>query len=212
MHRASPRRIIAPAMVTALIVLTPLTLRAAEHEARRFPVTSPLPESGEAEPMPSWRDFCDRYPAECAVDLFESAAVELTPAAWSRIEAVNDLVNSTVKPMSDVEHWGVVDHWDLPDDGYGDCEDYQLLKRKLLGERGLPLRAMWTTVVLDEAGEGHAVLMIRTDRGDYILDNKGQAVLAWSHTGYEYIKREASQGRAWVTLNGQKGTTAVASR
>ena len=28
--------------------------------------------------------------------------------------------------MTGLEHRGVVDRWDFPDDGYGDCEDYQL--------------------------------------------------------------------------------------
>ena len=92
--------------------------------------------------------------------------------------------------MTDKEHWGVVDSWDFPDDGYGDCEDYQLLKRKLLAEHGLSRRAMRMTVVIDEQGEGHAVLMVRTDRGDYILDNKPMRVLPWEQTGYVFVKRE----------------------
>ena len=41
------------------------------------------------------------------------------------------------------------DRWDLPTTGYGDCEDMQLLKRKLLAERGLPRRAMRMTVVIN---------------------------------------------------------------
>ena len=106
------------------------------------------------------RSGCERFPAECAVDLSEPAALELSATAWAKIEAVNKIVNSSVKPMVDMEHWGVVDHWDFPDDGYGDCEDYQLLKRELLAEMGFPRRAMRMTVVLDEAGEGHAVPMI----------------------------------------------------
>ena len=162
--------------------------------------------------MPPWRDFCDHHLTECAINLSEPAVLELTAAAWDRIEVVNEGVNSTVKPMTDMEHWGVVDRWDLPDDGHGDCEDYQLLKRELLAEMGMPRRTMRMTVVLDETGEGHAVLTIRTDRGDYILDNRRQAVLAWSDTGYEYIKREGSQGPAWVALNGESRVATVASR
>jgi predicted transglutaminase-like cysteine proteinase len=212
MHRVSFGRAIASTLVAALLVLTSFGLQAAERDPRPLPVASPLPALDEAEPIPPWRDFCDRYPAECAVDVFEPAVLELTAAAWGRIEAVNERVNSTVKPMTDMKHWGVVDHWDLPDDGYGDCEDYQLQKRRLLAEMGFPRRPMRMTVVLDEAREGHAVLTIRTDRGDYILDNRRQAVLAWSDTGYEYIKREGSQGPAWVALHGEKRAAAVASR
>ena len=60
--------------------------------------------------------------------------------------------------------------------------------------RGLPRRAMRMTVVIDELGEGHAVLMVRTDQGDYILDNKTSSILPWDETGYVFIKRESQSG------------------
>src|SRR5215207_11705837 len=99
------------------------------------------------------------------------------------LATINRVVNQRIKPITDLKHWGVVDRWDYPDDGWGDCEDYQLLKRKLLAERGLPRRAMRMTVVQDDKGEGHAVLMVRTDRGDFILDNQRAAILPWTRTG-----------------------------
>ena len=40
--------------------------------------------------------------------------------------------------MTDMDHWGVVERWNYPDDGYGDCEDYALEKRKLLMQAGWP--------------------------------------------------------------------------
>ena len=61
---------------------------------------------------------------------------------------------------------------------------------------------MRMTVVIDELNEGHAVLMIRTDRGDYILDNKTNAVLPWDETGYVYVKREGQDSMAWTSLGG----------
>ncbi len=61
-------------------------------------------------------------------------------------------------------------------------------------ERGLPRRALRMTVVIDDIGEAHAVLMVRTDRGDLILDNKTNAVLSAPNTGYTYIKREGQDG------------------
>jgi predicted transglutaminase-like cysteine proteinase len=30
--------------------------------------------------------------------------------------------------------------------------------------------------------------MVRTDRGDYILDNKTNAILPWQRTGYTYVR------------------------
>ncbi len=167
---------------------------------------------GGARPVAAWTDFCRRNPAECAVDTSEPAKVTMTPELWRTIVSVNRRVNARIKPATDKAHWGVVDKWDFPDDGQGDCEDYQLLKRKLLAERGVPRRAMRMTVVIDELNEGHAVLMIRTDRGDYILDNKTNAVLPWDQTGYVYVKREGQDSTAWVSLGGVTSPTATANR
>ena len=111
-----------------------------------------------------------------------------------------------------VEHWGVPDRWDLAEDGSGDCEAFQLLKRKLLAQSGLPRRAMRMTVVIDEKGEGHAVLMLRTDRGDLILDNKTSAALPGQRTGYVFIKREAQGSGGWVSRGGATGPTTTANR
>jgi predicted transglutaminase-like cysteine proteinase len=82
----------------------------------------------------------------------------------------------------------------------------------MLAERGLSRRAMRMTVVIDELNEGHAVLMIRTDRGDYILDNKTNAVLPWDQTGYVYVKREGQDSTAWTSLGGVTSPTATANR
>jgi predicted transglutaminase-like cysteine proteinase len=138
--------------------------------------------------------------------------VALTPRLWQIIVTVNARVNGMIKPLTDQDHWGVPDIWDFPHDGAGDCEDYQLLKRKLLVEAGLPRRAMRMTVVLDERGEGHAVLMIRTDRGDFILDNKIASVRPWHETGYVYIKREGQDGLTWTSLGGATSPVTTANR
>jgi len=112
--------------------------------------------------------------------------------------------------MTDFEHWGIEDHWDFAEDGYGDCEDYQLVKRKRLAAADFPRRALRMTAVIDEDGAPHAVLMVRTDRGDFILDNKRSAVLPWRETGYVYLQREGSTGSNWVSL-GAVSASAVAT-
>jgi predicted transglutaminase-like cysteine proteinase len=151
-------------------------------------------------------------PDECAVDSAEPAVITLTQDTWNTIVSVNRNVNRRIKPVTDKVHWGLVDRWEFPDDGMGDCEDFQLLKRKLLVERGLPRRALRMTVVIDEIGEGHAVLMVRTDRGDFILDNKIQAVVPWNQTGYVFVKREGQNGAAWVALGNLASPTTTANR
>ncbi|WP_246732901.1 transglutaminase-like cysteine peptidase [Methylobacterium sp. BTF04] len=167
---------------------------------------------GAARPLAAWTAFCERYAAECAVDLNEPARISLTPALWSTIASVNRQVNRSLRAVTDQDHWGVPDRWDLAEDGAGDCEDYQLLKRKLLAAAGLPRRAMRMTVVIDEKGEGHAVLTLITDRGDFILDNKTSEIQAWYRTGYVFIKREATDAVAWVSLGGVTSPITTANR
>jgi predicted transglutaminase-like cysteine proteinase len=157
--------------------------------------------TGPARPVKAWTAFCERYAGECDVNAFEPASVTLSAKLWRTLNAVNQKVNSTIKPTTDQDHWGLVDRWDLPTDGRGDCEDIQLQKRKILVEQyGVPKRALRMTVVIDEQGEGHAVLMVRTDEGELILDNKRDAILPWHQTGYVFVKREGQDNRNWVSL------------
>jgi predicted transglutaminase-like cysteine proteinase len=171
-----------------------------------------IEKGGTARPVVAWSKFCQRYPGECAIDPAEPALIQLTPETWRTLVSVNRRVNTRIKPLTDKEHWGVVDQWDFPDDGYGDCEDYQILKRRMLVDDGLPRRALRMTVVIDELGEGHAVLMARTDRGDFVLDNKTNAVLPWAQTGYTFVKREGQDSMAWVSLNGVASPVSTANR
>ncbi|WP_409564321.1 transglutaminase-like cysteine peptidase [Methylobacterium sp. J-076] len=167
---------------------------------------------GDAKPIAAWTAFCQDYAAECAVDRTEATRITLTPATWNTIVSVNRRINKSVEPMTDMEHLHVADRWDLAEDGIGDCEDFQLLKRHLLAEAGLPRRAMRMTVVIDEKGEGHAVLTLITDRGDLVLDNKTSAILPWHRTGYVFIKRESQDTVAWVSLGGATSPVTTANR
>ena len=197
----------------ALAVMTMLgggPVQAQQYAALPERVT-PLEAVGGASPIPAWRVFCERHPIECAVDPREARRITLTPQIWELITRVNREVNAEISPMTDMEQWGVADSWDFPKTGYGDCEDYQLLKRRRLADAGLPRRAMRMSVVLDTRNEGHAVLEIKTDRGIFILDNVTDAVLPWDETPYVYIKREGRDDTRWVSLGGVAASpTAVA--
>jgi predicted transglutaminase-like cysteine proteinase len=173
--------------------------------------TKTLVAMGRADPIRAWHELCRTTPGECGVDQSEDPVIALTAAVWERMTAVNRDINDRIKAVSDRDHWGVEDRWNLPDDGSGDCEDIQLLKRKILIEGGLPRRAMRMTVVIDEEGGGHAVMMVRTDRGDLILDNRRSTVLPWTQTGYVYIKAEGQDGREWVSLGGVSPPIVVAN-
>jgi predicted transglutaminase-like cysteine proteinase len=119
--------------------------------------------------------------------------------------SVNRYVNEAVKPMTDLEHWGTIEKWSYPDDGYGDCEDYVLLKRRMLIQAGWPREALLITVVRDRNDDGHAVLTVKTDRGEYILDNQAKDILLWFETGYRFVKRQSQRDpNVWVSLGGSR--------
>jgi len=111
-----------------------------------------------------------------------------------------------------MEHWGVVERWNMGEDGRGDCEDYALLKRKMLIQAGWPREALLMTVVRDKKGEGHAVLTVKTNRGEYILDNQEAEVLDWTRTGYKFVKRQSQADQnTWVALGEPRGAPATVS-
>jgi predicted transglutaminase-like cysteine proteinase len=169
--------------------------------------------TGEAAKPPiGWIEFCIEYEPECKTKPSQPRDVVLTTPAWKDLERVNLFVNTHVKPMTDMEHWGVVERWNYPDDGYGDCEDYVLQKRRLLMAAGWPREALLITVVRDKRGDGHAILTVKTDKGEFILDNQNDQILLWSDTGYRFVKRQSqSDQNIWVSLGDPRGTPATAT-
>jgi len=159
-----------------------------------------------------WVEFCSEYAPECETRPLDARDVVLTAKAWQDLLRINKWVNHSIKPITDLEHWGVVERWNYPDDGYGDCEDYVLLKRRMLMQAGWPRQALLITVVRDKRGDGHAVLTVKTDHGEFILDNQNEEVLLWSDTGYRYVKRQSqSDPNVWVALGDMRPAPATAA-
>jgi predicted transglutaminase-like cysteine proteinase len=157
-----------------------------------------------------WVEFCAANSGECATTPSAPRDIVLTAAALRDLVSVNRYVNDTIKPMTDLEHWGTIEKWSYPDDGYGDCEDYALLKRRLLIRAGWPREALLLTVVRNRRDEGHAVLTVKTDRGEFILDNQVEEVLPWYETGYRFIKRQSQRDpNAWVNLGDSRPAPAT---
>jgi len=168
--------------------------------------------SEATQPPPGWVEFCARQPGECASAMTAPQNLALSRKAWRDLVQVNDWVNETIKPLSDLEHWGVVERWSYPDDGYGDCEDYALLKRRMLIEAGWPREALLLTLVRGADGEGHAVLTVTTEKGDYVLDNMRSDILLWSNIGYRFVKRQSQyDSNVWVSLGDSAPATATAT-
>jgi predicted transglutaminase-like cysteine proteinase len=145
-------------------------------------------------------EFCKSRPDECRAYANPVELVSLTEGLWQQLLSINAGVNQHVTPVTDQDLYQVAEFWTYPN-GYGDCEDYALAKRRELVNAGWPASALLMAVVKQANGEGHAVLMVRTDRGDLVLDNQVGSVDLWSQTPYKFIKRQSQANAAqWVDM------------
>jgi predicted transglutaminase-like cysteine proteinase len=161
---------------------------------------------GVTNPPIGYLDFCKHFQSEC-ISQGSQEAEGLTPKHWRDLQEVNSLANHTISPVTDLEYYQRDEVWTLPD-GYGDCEDYVLIKRKWLIERGWSTGSLLVSVVFDEIGDGHAVLLARTSRGDFVLDNKTDKIRRWYETAYHFVKRQSvSDPNRWVSVGDPRWTT-----
>lgn len=171
----------------------------------QFAAAGPSMEIGGLTSQPIGHyEFCKANPAECLVKANGLAPHQLTRDSWRLVFKVNQAVNGRVRPATDQDIYRKDEVWAYPGN-YGDCEDYVLLKRRALIDKGIAPGNLLITVVRKPDGEGHAVLTVRTDRGDFVLDNLNETVLNWEATEYRYLKRQSSQhsGR-WVTIESRQ--------
>lgn len=175
---------------------------AAFFSTSAMPANSPVfaKEFGKSLPPVGFVKFCVANPGECKGVGRRVKRVEVTTDSWSKLHKINNRVNAEIAPVSDDELYGVPEFWTYPVNA-GDCEDYLLMKKRELEKLGFDSGALLITVVLDEKNEGHAVLTVATDRGDFVLDNRRNDILMWRETGYTFLKRQSQQDpRAWVAL------------
>ena len=145
-------------------------------------------------------EFCRTHADDCRVNREQVSAVPLTEALWQQLLMVNASVNHAIVPVTDAQLYQVEEFWTYPT-SYGDCEDFALLKRRQLIEAGWPASTLLMSVVKQANGEGHAVLLVRTDRGDFVLDNQVGSVDLWSNTPYKFIKRQSqADAGKWVDM------------
>ena len=178
-------------VLSSAVTFSTFTAEAASYMSTTTETTQPI---GHYE-------LCQRLPSECRALRSNISSVKLTQATWSRMIEINAAVNSMIRPVTDQELWGKEEVWSYPVNK-GDCEDYVLLKRKLLMRAGVAENNLLITVVRQADGSGHAVLTVSTDQGDYVLDNLRGDVRVWNQTGYTYLKRQsASNSGRWVGID-----------
>jgi len=204
--------IVVAAGVAGLLLLSGVALANSASVLRGQDYASPFMRVfGLTQPPYGFVGFCERTPQECAQGPQEEQRFNATPARLAELDAINRAVNREIEPVTDLELYGVTDFWTIPTTK-GDCEDYVLLKRKRLMDRGWPASALLITVVRDERGEGHAVLTARTMQGDFILDNKTDEIRVWHRTRYDFIMRQSYLNpRVWMSLDPKEADTSLPS-
>lgn len=179
-------------------------------------VYSAVVEGEEVQPPRGFVEMCERRAELCAaqrigsdLDQYQSAMAArfgaesltldvpvLTDQRLRMLEQVNATVNSTMAPRSDPG----ADHWELGALS-GDCEDYVLTKREMLARLGYPRSAMRVTVV-HTGVEYHAVLVVSTRQGDFILDNMNNYIMRIEDSAYELVVAESlSRPGRWVRIS-----------
>ena len=142
--------------------------------------------------------LCSNYKWACA----RTGARGVSNAAALRLaKAVNNRVNRSTRQIEDRAQYGREEHWALPTATGGDCEDFALLKKKKLIESGVASETLLMATVLDRDLNSHAVLVMRTDSGDLVLDNLSNRILPWKRTGYTFLRMQnPSSPRNWDAI------------
>ena len=149
-------------------------------------------------------EFCRASGDECRENEEVVEAVILTQSKWDQLLSINAGINMAVSPVTDQELYGRAEFWTYPQ-GAGDCEDYVLAKRRALLDAGWFSSTLLIAVVRQKTGEGHAVLLVRTDRGDLVLDNQDGDIHVWNETPYTYLKRQSqADAGQWVDIEDRR--------
>ena len=151
--------------------------------------------------LPTYDSFCSRFGEQCGFVFKTNDRIDLTLEKFIELDHINRYNNSVIKPIADDPKDSTYDYWTIPHNGKGDCEDYVLAKRAQLMAHGWPANVLLITVVLDQNGNGHAVLMIRAKQGDFIIDNMNDEIKPWHKTGYKFRYRQSSLNTdRWIAL------------
>ena len=146
--------------------------------------------------------FCQANPDECAAKRSRHTQLEvnLTEERFAKLQRVNLTVNRAIRPQNDNTAAG--DVWSLAPQA-GDCEDYALTKRHELIAQGWPANTLRLAVAYTAFGEGHMVLVVKTNSGDLVLDNRFDAIRRWDKTGLKWVMiQSASNPKKWMAVAG----------
>ncbi len=134
--------------------------------------------------------MCLKNPSECKGG--GASAVQATSETMAKLKRINTQVNNAIRPRNDKG----ADVW-TASATEGDCEDYVHAKRRALMAAGLPASALRIAYVKTRSGEGHAILVVKTNQGDFVLDNLNRSVRPLSQSGYRLVAKSGANPLKW---------------
>ena len=188
--------IVSARMIKSLWALFFLGLTTVQSSAASF-----IPNGSKTSTPFGHVAFCKTNPNECRAK--KSAKPDLiTAVRWATVQKINTSVNSAIKPISDQQSSGTADVWSASVKS-GDCEDYALAKRRKLVSAGFKSANLRLAMARTPSGIAHLVLVMRTEKGDMVLDNLRSDIKPWNQTGYRFLKIQAfGNGSQWVSIAG----------
>lgn len=141
-------------------------------------------------------EFCSNNEGAC--DLSGQDVLNWSEEIQAKLEQVNSRVNEEIAFVPDWETEGQDDVWTYPRDCKGDCEDFALEKRRRLIANGFPSASLTIAIAFHEVQFfPHAVLLVETSKGTWVLDNLHNDLMCWDAVPYVYTHRERPDGQ-WV--------------
>lgn len=167
----------AVALVSTLVCAPAIAANDSAFLVAQYPVSAP----------PGSKGLCATYEWACASSggTSRSGQADLTLA-----RSINSKINRQTRQIEDQQQYGQAERWALPTARGGDCEDIVLLKKMKLMQAGIAPSSLLIATVLDRKNSSHAVLVMRTDRGDLVLDSLNSRIVHWTDTGYTFLKMQ----------------------
>tara|TARA_R110000868_G_scaffold4752_1_gene29395 strand:- start:967 stop:1533 length:567 start_codon:yes stop_codon:yes gene_type:complete len=180
------------AVVTGLTLAATLFSvgNAAAFASSRSVVSSELITRTAAVTPLAMQFFCAKNKSECASS--GRSQVTMSPNLMAVLKTINIHVNRSIRPKRDT-----ADVWEL-NPAAGDCEDYVLSKRSALISKGVSSGALRIAYTHTRRGEPHAVLVVKTSQGDYVLDNLSNTVKSLRASGYKIRSMSSSNPNRWI--------------
>ncbi len=158
-----------------------------------------LPNKGMTTQPKAAANLCREYSWACSRT---GARAQPHEEGLRQARRISRHINRTTRSISDSQQYRKEDFWTLPSRRGGDCEDFAMLKKQQLIALGIAPEHLLLSTVLDARGGAHAVLIIRTEAGDFVIDNLTDAVRPWNRTGYTFLRmQDPSTPSRWIRVN-----------